>query len=156
MKIETYNNIGFSLLAFLSVVKKLDNIDCSKSLLILPLVLHDPLIQYLKDGRVVIKGMEDLILSKVEYFLNYNERYINFLTLSLNTLVFAEKMGFIEITNNRIVPILEEISKIDFHDRKIGRRLKDVDKASDNIIKILNEDVSELYFKLRIELWSFT
>ena len=78
MKFETYNNIGFSLISFLSIIKNMNSLEYSKSLLILPIVLHDPLINYLKDGRTVIKGIEDLILSKVEYFLNYNDKYFNY------------------------------------------------------------------------------
>ncbi|MFX4208602.1 three component ABC system middle component [Aliarcobacter butzleri] len=152
MKFDTYNNIGFSLIAFLSIVKKLNHIEYSKSLLIMPLVLHDPLIKYLKDGRVVIKGMEDLILTKIEYFLNYNDRYFNYLPLSLNTIVFAEKMGFIQFEDNKIIPISNAIDKINFNDSKLGNRINDVCKASENIVKILDEDMKELYFKLRIEI----
>ncbi|MCB5267859.1 MAG: DUF6521 family protein [Candidatus Cloacimonetes bacterium] len=152
MKFETYNNIGFSLMSFLSIIKNMNSLEYSKSLLILPLVLHDPLVKYLKDGRVVIKGIEDLILSKVEYFLNYNERYFNYLPLSLNTIIFAKKMGYIEVNNNQIIPIKEEIENINFNSKELGNRLNDVYKASNNIVKILEEDINELYFKLRIEI----
>lgn len=152
MRFDIYNNIGFSLIAFLSIVKELNHIEYSKSLLIMPLILHDPLIKHLKDGRAVIKGMEDLILSKIEYFLNYNDRYLNYMSLSVNTIIFAEKMGFIEIKDNKIIPITKEIEKINFNDSKLGNRIKDVYKASRNIVKILNEDTNELYFKLRVEL----
>ena len=138
MKFETYNNIGFSLISFLSIIKNMNSLEYSKSLLILPIVLHDPLINYLKDGRTVIKGIEDLILSKVEYFLNYNDRYFNYLSLSLNTIMF--------------IPIKEEIEKINFNDNELGNRTKNVYKASNNIVKILQEDVKELYFKLRVEI----
>ncbi|MDD3476297.1 MAG: DUF6521 family protein [Sulfurimonas sp.] len=152
MKFETYNNIGFSLMSFLSIIKNMNSLEYSKSLLILPLVLHDPLVKYLKDGRVVIKGIEDLILSKVEYFLNYNERYFNYLPLSLNTIIFAKKMGYIEVNNNQIIPIKEEIENINFNSKELGNRLNDVYKASNNIVKILEEDINELYFKFRIEI----
>ena len=106
----------------------------------------------LKDGRTVIKGIEDLILSKVEYFLNYNDRYFNYLSLSLNTIMFAEKMSYIKIEDNKIIPIKEEIEKINFNDNELGNRTKNVYKASNNIVKILQEDVKELYFKLRVEI----
>ena len=152
MKFETYNNIGFSLISFLSIIKNMNSLEYSKSLLILPIVLHDPLINYLKDGRTVIKGIEDLILSKVEYFLNYNDRYFNYLSMSLNTIMFAEKMSYIKIEDNKIIPIKEEIEKINFNDNELGNRTKNVYKASNNIVKILQEDVKELYFKLMVEI----
>lgn len=139
-------------MSFLSIIKNMNSLEYSKSLLILPLVLHDPLVKYLKDGRVVIKGIEDLILSKVEYFLNYNERYFNYLPLSLNTIIFAKKMGYIEVNNNQIIPIKEEIENINFNSKELGNRLNDVYKASNNIVKILEEDINELYFKFRIEI----
>lgn len=152
MKLETYNNIGFSLISFLPIIKNMNSLEYSKSLLILPLVLYDPLMKYLKDGRVTIRGIEDLILSKVEYFLNYNDRYFNYLPLSLNTIIFAEEMGYIEINDNQIMPIKQKIEKIEFNVREFGNRINNVYKATDNIIKILDEDVKELYFKLRIEV----
>ncbi len=152
MRVDTYNNIGFSLIAFLSIIRKMEQVEYSKALLILPLVLHNPLIDYLKKDSVKVKGMEDLILSKTEYFLNYNERYLNFLSLSLNTIIFAESMNFISIKNNQIIPIKKEIEKIDFSIAQVGKRINKVYKASDNIVKVLDEDVAELYFKLRIEL----
>lgn len=152
MKLETYNNIGFSLMSFLSIIKNMNRLEYSKSLLVLPLVLHDPLIKHLKDGRVVIRGIEDLILSKIDYFLNYNDRCFNYLPLSLNTIIFAEKMGYIEVVNNQIIPIKEQIEKINFNSKELGTRISSVHKASKNIVKILDEDVKELYFKLRVEI----
>jgi hypothetical protein len=152
MKNDVYNNIGISVISFLSIMQKIESIEYSKTLLIMPLLLHEPLVKYLKDGRTKIRGIEDLILSKVEYFLNFNDRYINLLPLSVNTIIFAEKMGFIEITKEKIIPIKEQIKKIDFNDKKLGNRALNIYKASDNIIKILGEDVQELYFKLRIEI----
>ena len=61
-------------------------------------------------------------------------------------------MSYIKIEDNKIIPIKEEIEKINFNDNELGNRTKNVYKASNNIVKILQEDVKELYFKLRVEI----
>lgn len=153
MKIETYNNIGISLVAFLSIVKEVEDISFSKALLIQPLLLHNRFTKYMQDGRTKVKGIEDLILSKVEYFLDFNDRFISLLPLSLNTILLAEKLGFIEISNHKISTINRQLDTFDFNDKHLGDRAKNIIKASVNVAKILQEESSnELYFKLRIEL----
>lgn len=152
MKNDTYNNIGISLVAFLSTVRYKSSIEYSKALLIQPLLLHNPLVNYIKKTNVKVKGIEDLTLSKVNYFLNFNERYLSFMPLGLNTIAIAHKMNFIYIENNEIIMNKDEIDKFDFTNKTLGNRAKNIINASQKVSKLLNEETSELYFKLRIQL----
>jgi len=152
MKFEIYDNIGISLVAFLSVLKDYKQIDYAKVLLILPLLLYNPLTNHIKDGRVNVRSIEDLILSKIEYFLNFNERFTSLLPLSINTIFFAEKFGFIKIENDFIYIIKNQIEMFDFESKQLGNRSENIIKASRKISRILKEDSKSLYFKLRIEL----
>ncbi len=152
MKIEIYNNIGISLVAFLSTIREYEEINYAKAMLIQPLLLHKPLTNYMKDERVKIRGIEDLILSKIECFLNFNNRFIAFLPLSLNTILFAEKLGFIKTKQNKIIIVKDKLEKFDFNNNKLGKRAQKIVQASKIVSNMLQENSGELYFKLRIEL----
>lgn len=152
MKIESYNNIGISLIGFLSVIRHFESIDFSKALLIQPFTLHNQMVTFLKDRRIKINGMDDLLLSRVNLFLNFNDRYFSLLTLSMNMILLSEKMGFIKILDDHIFPIVDTIEKIDFTSTSLGKRAKKIVDASNTIHQLLQEDTKELYFKLRIEL----
>jgi hypothetical protein len=108
---DTYNNIGISLVGFLSIIRFFDEIEYSKSLLISPILLHNKTVIYLKSQTTKPKGIEDLIASKIEFFLDFNKRYYSFLELSVNTIIIAQKMNFIILKNNKIIPIKEQIDK---------------------------------------------
>ena len=152
MKIENYNNVGIGLVALLSVIKHFEDLDYAKALLIQPLLLHNPLTNYVKKANVVINGIEDLTLSKVEYFLNYNDRYFSLLPLSINTILIAEKMKFIKLEDTKIIVNKSNIKAFDFNSKLLGKRAKNIIAASANISRLLKEESSELYFKLRVEV----
>jgi len=152
MKIENYNNVGIGLVALLSVVRYFDVLDYAKVLLIQPLMLHNPLVNHVKKHNVVIKGIEDLTISKVEYFLNYNDRYYSLLPLSINTILIANKMNFLELRDNKIIVNQSNIETFDFKAKSLGKRAKNIISASERISKLLREDSKELYFKLRVKV----
>lgn len=152
MKIENYNNVGIGLVALLSVIKYFEDLDYAKALLIQPLLLHNPLTNYVKKASVVINGIEDLTLSKVEYFLNYNDRYLSLLPLSINTILIAEKMKFLKLEDSKIIVNKSNIETFDFESTLLGTRAKNIILASERISQLLKEESKELYFKLRVEV----
>lgn len=125
----------------------------STSLLINPILLHNQTVAYLKNQKTKPKGIEDLITSKIEFFLDFNTRYYAFLELSINTIIFAEKMNFIALKNNKIIPIKEQIDKFDFTNIGLGDRAINIIHASEKLSTLLKQESTDsLYFKLRIEV----
>lgn len=150
---DTYNNIGISLVGFLSIIRFFDEIEYSKSLLISPILLHNKTVTYLKSQSTKPKGIEDLITSKIEFFLDFNKRYYEFLGLSINTIILAQKMKFITLEENKIVINKKEIKKFDFSNTSLGNRAIGMIQASNKLSNILKqENTDNLYFKLRIEI----
>ncbi|PWE21787.1 three component ABC system middle component [Aliarcobacter skirrowii] len=150
---DTYNNIGISLVGFLSIIRSFDEIEYSKTLLISPILLHNKTVTYLKSQTTKPKGIEDLITSKIELFLDFNKRYYSFLELSLNTIIIAQKMNFIILQNNKIIPKKEQIDKFDFTNERLGTRAINIIKASEKLSALLKqESTNSLYFILRIEI----
>jgi len=152
MKIEHYNNIGISLVAFLSIVRNFDTLNYSKALLIQPLLLHNPLVNYTKKANVKVNGIEDLTIEKVEFFLNFSNRYFSLLSLSINTILIAQKMQFVQLEDNKIIVNKEKIATFDFNSNSLGNRAKNIIVASEKIVKIFKNNTNELYFKLRVEI----
>jgi len=150
---DTYNNIGISLVSFLAVIRFFDEIEYSKSLLINPILLHNQTVAYLKNKNTKPKGIEDLVNSKIEFFLDFNKRYYAFLELSINTIIFAQKMNFIALEKNKVIPIKERIDKFDFTNKGLGDRAINIIQASEKLsILLQHESIDSLYFKLRIEI----
>lgn len=150
---DTYNNIGISLVGFLSMIRFFDEMEYSKFLLINPLLLHNQTVTYLKSKTTKPKGIEDLIISKIEFFLDFNKRYYSLLELSINTIVLAQKMNFIMLEDNKIIPIKEQIDKFDFKNEALGNRAINIIQASEKLSTLLKQESTDsLYFMLRIEL----
>lgn len=150
---DTYNNIGISIVGFLSIIRFFDEIEYSKSLLINPILLHNKTVTYLKSRSTKPKGIEDLITSKIELFFDFNKRYYSFLELSINTIIIAQKMNFITLQNSKIIPIKEQIDKFDFSNESLGTRAINIIQASEKLSVLLKqENTDSLYFTLRIEI----
>ena len=85
--------------------------------------------------------------------MDFNKRYYEFLGLSINTIILAQKMKFITLEENKIVISKEEIKKFDFSNISLGNRAIGMIQASNKLSNILKqENTDNLYFKLRIEI----
>lgn len=147
MRTETLNNLAFTSLAMSIVVNKSQKLELTKALLIMPFIAHKELLSYLANGRTQIISLDKLIIDKLHCFSNFNKRYYDNLSTSINAIQFLSEIDMISIDNSRMIS-MEQVE----HQNSVGDRLKRVSKASDNISKILSEDASSLYLNLRIEI----
>lgn len=147
MRTEILNNLAFSSLAMSLVVEKSQKLELTKALLIMPIIAHKELLSYLANGRTQIISLDKLIIDKLHCFSNFNQRYYDNLSTSINSIQFLYEMDMISIDDSRMIS-MERVE----YPNSVGDRLKRVSKASDNISKILSEDASSLYLNLRIEI----
>ena len=147
MRTETLNNLAFSSLAISMVVEKSQELELTKALLIMPFIAHKELLSYLANGRTQIISLDKLIIDKLHCFSNFNNRYYDNMSTSINAIQFLSEMDMISIDNSSMI----SIKQVE-HPNLVGDRLKKVSKASNNISKILSEDASGLYLNLRIEI----
>jgi hypothetical protein len=61
-------------------------------------------------------------------------------------------MKFIQLEDNKITVDKRVIDDFDFNSKVLGKRAKNIILASEKISKILQDNVAELYFKLRVEI----
>lgn len=147
MRTETLNNLAFASLSIAMVIEKSEKLELTKALLIMPFLSHKELLSYLANGNTKVRSLDNLIVDKLHCFSNFNKRYYDNLSTSLNALQFLSEVDAVSIETSQIVS-KEKIVYMN----SMGTRLKRALKASDNISKILNEDTSSLYLNLRIEL----
>jgi hypothetical protein len=142
-----YNNIGIEAVSIMLIVQQAQSMPMSKILLILPIVTHRELLDYLSKKNAKIQGMEKLIIEKTSCFSNFNKRFYDNLCGTINAIQFLNEIGAIKIDDGSV----SVKSEIPF-DSAMGKRAEKISKASFNIANVLSDSVEKLYLNLRIEL----
>ncbi|BDU25219.1 hypothetical protein D3C87_791260 [compost metagenome] len=144
-----YNNEGVALVAILSVMSKMKTLEYSKVFLILPFLLNDNLVSFLKNKNAKVIGIQDLVSRRIGSFLNFNGSFKNFYALTFNAVCIAEELKFIKMESNSII-YLE--NSFDLQSDSLGSRAKNIVAASEKLQVILEIEAIELYSSLKIEL----
>lgn len=147
MSLSLYNNFGVGVLAITAVLNESHSLPMSKITLIFPLINHQEMLNYLSRKSTNVKSLDKLIVEKTVFFSNFNKRYYDSLSTTINALQYLFDQGYIEFKNNevRLIKPME-------YSKKMGDRSKKIFLASKNISLIFNEMVEKLYLNLRIEL----
>jgi hypothetical protein len=147
MNLENYNNIGITSIAINSVLSLSKELSISKVLLIMPLFTSKDLTSHLSRKTTEIKSIEKLISEKTPLFSNFNKRYYDSLVNSINAVQLLIETNQISIIEGKL------IANKSFHYMKsMGKRAENINNASQNVSKLLNENTEKLYLNLRIEL----
>ena len=147
MKINYYNNLSVGIISLGFVLNKSKTLPLSKLFLILPFVTHSELLTYLARQSTKIQSIEKLIVDKTVCFSNFNKRYYDALTLTVEAIEYLNDLDYIQIKNGRVT-LLKDFN----YDKNMGKRAEKIHKISTNIAKILKDRADNLYLNLRIEL----
>jgi hypothetical protein len=147
MNLENYNNIGITSIAINSVLSLSEELPLSKVLLIMPFFTSKALTSHLSRKTTEIKSIEKLISEKTPLFSNFNKRYYDSLTNSLNAIQLMIETKQISITNGKL-----KNNQSFQYDKAMGKRAGKINTASQNVSKLLKENTEKLYLNLRIEL----
>lgn len=144
---KLYNNLG---ICSLSIAFTLQHVDClllSRALLIMPIVAHEELLQYMARKSTNFNSIEQVIVRKPECFLNFNARFYDGLTVSMNAIQFLSELALIKLESGEIISI-ETIN----YEKSMGKRAQKIFNASSRIADFVGSDTANLYSNLRIEL----
>ncbi|WP_236895464.1 three component ABC system middle component [Clostridium beijerinckii] len=148
--IDLYNNEAIGAISIASVLKYAKRITYAKALLILPFFAHKETTAFLKNNSVKVRSLEELIVKKFEYFSNFEDRYYSLIPVSINSILILKELNIIDIDEGIITYI--DNANINFNDKLLGKRAKNIINGSERLAKILEEDVDSLYLQLRIEI----
>ena len=122
----------------------------SKCMLIDPLLSYSKVLQLLNRSNSSVKSVEDLIIKESILFTNFNERYKEKLTISVNAILLFEKMGLIGLRDNHAYFMGE---RFDFKNATLGDKAKARIGSARNLANILAKgETSDLYLSLRVEI----
>lgn len=137
-------------ISILAVLKHIGSLEVTKCLLIEPLLSYSTVSQKLKKSNTHIESIEELILKERVAFSDFNDRYYEYLILSINAMMLFQNMKLITIENG-IVTYTNESFNLD--DSSLGHKAETRVKASKKLATILTKGAaSDLYLSLRIEL----
>lgn len=147
MSLNLYNNFGVGAVAIAAVLNECNTLPISKVALIFPFINHQELLNYLSKKTTKIKSFDKLVIEKTSFFSNFNKRYYDSLSSTINALQYLNDQGYIEFKDHEVHMI-----KLMDYSKEMGTRTSKIFLASKNINLILDELVEKLYLNLRIEL----
>ena len=68
----------------------------SKSLLVMPIISHKDLLQYLARKTTTIQSLEQILVSHQKCFSNFNARFYDSLPTSINAIQFLAEIAMVE------------------------------------------------------------
>ena len=95
-----YNNEAIASLVLEKTLRLLNEIEISRFLLILPILLEDRIIVKLRTSN--FSDFEELLRKHPTLFANFNDRYLDLLPISINSLTLLKEMGVLMTSKNRI------------------------------------------------------
>jgi len=146
--IAIFNNEAIGLMAIQSVLSKNNRLNIANAFLLLPLLFDKKIRGYLKRKTTTILSMQEITTTKNEYFVGFNEKFIDALVVTTNAIAMGTELNILGLDGNYL--ILVEPSKIDY--QSLGKKMEEIIGAAENVSLLLAEPPESLYALLRIEL----
>lgn len=146
--IGIFNNEAMGLIAIQSVLSKKDSLNIANVFLLLPLLFDKKIRGYLKRKATTILSMQEIVTTKNEYFIGFNEKFLDTLVVTTNSIAIGLELNLFRLDGNNLIlagsPIMDS--------EPLGKRVEDIFVASENVSLLLTEPPEVLYALLRIEL----
>ena len=89
-----YNNVGVCATALMSVLGHMKQLTLPKTLLVMPLVMHDATVGFLSNGNIRKREAAALVATRPDLFVNFPTRFDDSLAVTLNTIQLLVTTGF--------------------------------------------------------------
>ncbi|TKC62153.1 hypothetical protein FBD94_07985 [Pedobacter hiemivivus] len=144
----TYNNEAIASCVFLSVMKEIQTWDIARSCLILPFLLDDKTVKWLKNYDPSEYGIYEVFKSRERLFMSFNKRYLALLPVSINALLLLSKSQQISIGKD-----IRYSSKLEFIGVDFGERFVAIQEVIPNFLALIeNLSTVSLYQLLKVQL----
>lgn len=141
-----YNNFGICATALMAVLEECKELSVVKSLLVMPLIMHDATVRFLGNQLTREREISALVSLRPDLFLNFNSRFISGLPPTLNAIQLLVETGYISFDTK-----LALVRSLAFN-KEIGERALRIKKAAKRIAVVLSASEEELYLNLRVVL----
>ena len=151
MKISQYiyNNEAISVIALIAVLEELIEIELTKTMLILPFLYHKRTLDFLEQNNIDNFSIE--VLSDKNILLsNFNERFLTYLPIAINSLSILLEIQVIQIVGSRVIYNTE--NNFDIRVNSLGERAKQIISVAKKLSPLLRNETKILYKHLRVAL----
>lgn len=145
MSISHYNNLIINSFALHSVLNEAKYLSFAQTALILPVISHKEMIKSILKYRKI--DFMKYFIENIDHFSNFNDRYQSSLINTVNSLQFLYELKIIEFHEDK-VNLVSPLPPL----KNVGRRAKEISKASKNLATLLSGDVEIFYLNARIIL----
>ncbi|MBF2707438.1 three component ABC system middle component [Flavobacterium soyangense] len=143
-----YNNEAIASCVFLSILNKVGTLDIARSCLVLPFLLDDRTVNYLRRNQDVELNLEQLIREQSRLFISFNKRYLSLLPITINSLMLLSKSNQIKIENEISIDDF-----INFESEDLGDRFNKIEDITSKFLSIIEQySTAQLYKILKVQL----
>lgn len=147
-----YNNEAIAAIAIGYFMQGHTTLEHAKALFVLPFVLHDPTAYKLR-SKSHKRSLEEFIVNNVDCVINFNDRFIEYLPLTINAITILEAINVIKIDKKYLHYNNSNLVFNPQHEFSIGERARKIMKAVDGLREMMFlEDTNSFYLKLKVLL----
>lgn len=147
---DLYNNEMIAAFSIASVLLHLKKATISQLILIMPIITDKKTLDFLSKKSTKVRSIEELVIKRPECLINFNNRYLSNMIVSLNSLVLLQDMKIIILDNKNVYH--NDFSRLDFNSEMLGSRLKKIISCSEKLANLLDDRIENLYLQLRVNL----
>lgn len=145
-----YNNEAIASCVFLSILDKIESIDIARSCLILPFLLDDKTVSFIKKNNSSESNLEHLVNINQRLFASFNKRYLSLLPVSINSLIILKKGEQLYVNDNII---RKSNTKINIDVEELGDRFSKLLEVIPVFLSLIeNYSTNQLYRILKVQL----
>lgn len=141
-----FNNVGICAVALMCVLAHTERLSLPKTLLVMPIIMHEGTLNFLSNQKVKQKQIAALTALRADLFANFRQRFENSLVVTLNTIQLLVETGHIQFDQD-----IHALTPLELH-QNFGSRALKIEKAAINVAALLESSDEELYLNLRVWL----
>lgn len=147
-----YNNEAIASCIFLSILERIESIDIARSCLILPFLLDDKTVSFIKKNNISESNLEELVNINQRLFASFNKRYLSLLPVSINSVIILKK-GEQLYVNDNIIRKSNIKNNIGDEVQELGDRFSKLLEVIPVFLSLIeNYSTNQLYRILKIQL----
>jgi len=142
-----YNNEAISVVVLAGLMKTVKSLDVARVFIVLPLLLDDRIIRKLAYSY---NSIDDFFEDNAKLLVRFNERYLELLPITLNSINILNESKTIKILNDKIIHI--ENNKFDLN-QDFGIRANKILNVIPNFSILLGMQSTDLLYKnLKVQI----
>ena len=146
--IGVLKNEALGLIAIQAVLSELGSLSIAKSYLIIPLALDKNIASYLKRKSTNILSTQELITSKSEYFIGFDNKFTDSSVTTTNAIAMGLELHAFSMSGK----MLRKIEPPHRSQDDISPQIDDLMRTSKKVAAILSDPAESVFSLLRIEL----